>query len=76
MSTADAFPALPDFSYPVFVTGSGDGTDRLFVVQQSGEIYVFPNAPAATQLDLSLFLDLRDAINSGPGEAGLLSVGF
>jgi len=39
----DAFPALPAFSLPVELVHPGDGTDRLFVVEQRGRIYVFDN---------------------------------
>ncbi|MEZ5507929.1 MAG: hypothetical protein R3F38_18985 [Gammaproteobacteria bacterium] len=34
----NAFPNLPSFTQPVFLTHSGDGTDRLFVVRQPGVI--------------------------------------
>ena len=40
-SLVDAFPALPAFSIPVELVNAGDGTDRLFVVEQRGRIYVF-----------------------------------
>jgi uncharacterized repeat protein (TIGR03806 family) len=61
-------------SQPVFLTHAGDGSDRIFVVERAGRVLVFPNRD---DVDTStLFLDLRDAINSGPGEAGLLSIAF
>ncbi len=54
-------------SRPVFVTDAGDGTGRLFVVEQGGTIRVLPDA--------ALFLDLRDRVLSG-GERGLLGLAF
>ncbi|MBT4499594.1 MAG: glucose sorbosone dehydrogenase, partial [Gemmatimonadetes bacterium] len=59
---------------PVFLTHAGDGSDRIFVVERAGRILVFPNRDDVDTA--ALFLDLRDAINSGPGEAGLLSIAF
>ena len=37
-----SFPNL-SFTDPVFLTHSPDGSDRIFVVEQCGEIQVFPN---------------------------------
>src|SRR5690606_7542470 len=70
---AEAFPGLPDFSQPVFLTHSGDGSDRLFVVEQPGVIKVFDNDPAATAV--SVFLDIRAQVSDG-GEMGLLGLAF
>lgn len=70
---AEAFPGLPDFSQPVFLTHSGDGSDRLFVVEQPGVIKVFDNDPAATTV--SVFLDIRAQVSDG-GEMGLLGLAF
>lgn len=71
-----AFPNLT-FTSPVFITHSGDGTDRLFVVQQGGQILVFPNDPAAASAQT--FLDITTLpvtrFVSG-GELGLLGLAF
>lgn len=65
------------FTSPVFITHSGDGTDRLFVVQQGGQILVFPNDPAA--VSAQTFLDITTIpltrFVSG-GELGLLGLAF
>ena len=69
----NAFPAL-SFNRPVFLTNSGDGTNRIFVVQEDGFIKVFPNdSTAASALT---FLNLSRNISSSSGEEGLLGLAF
>ncbi len=63
-----------DLARPVFLTHAGDGSDRLFVVEQAGRIKVFENDTAVAKA--GLFLDIVDQVNSRPNEAGLLSVTF
>jgi glucose/arabinose dehydrogenase len=67
-----AFPNLT-FSSPVFITHAGDGSDRLFVVEQAGRIKVFANNPVAASSDI--FLDIQAQVRSG-GELGLLGLAF
>jgi hypothetical protein len=67
-----AFPSLT-FTQPVDLQNAGDGTDRLFVVEQAGIIKVFDNDPGATSA--SVFLDIRPLVTSG-GETGLLGLAF
>ncbi|QXD17100.1 PQQ-dependent sugar dehydrogenase [Rhodocaloribacter litoris] len=68
-----AFPNLT-FSRPVDLQHAGDGSGRLFVVEQAGVIRVFENrtgvASAAT------FLDIRDRVNDSGNEEGLLGLAF
>ena len=60
------------FSNPDFITGAGDGSGRLFVMEKGGRIKL---------IDGSLFLDISDRVNS-PGvntyerEQGLLGLAF
>jgi glucose/arabinose dehydrogenase len=72
-----AFPNLAPFSSPLYITHAGDGTNRLFVVQQSGQILVFSNnaaiASATTFLDVTTLPQTQFA--SG-GELGLLGLAF
>jgi glucose/arabinose dehydrogenase len=68
----DAFPNLT-FSSPLFLTNAGDGSDRIFVVEQSGRIKVFPNSPSVS--NAKIFLDITDRVVSG-GEMGLLGLAF
>jgi hypothetical protein len=64
----------PDFDFfrPVGLVHAGDGSDRLFVVQQDGRIWVMqPGADTAT-----LFLDLGSEAVFCCGERGLLGLAF
>lgn len=59
------------FDRPVHVSDPGDGSGRLFVVEQAGKIHVVRDG---TVLDRP-FLDLTDEV-SCCGERGLLSIAF
>lgn len=59
------------FTRPVYLTHAGDGSGRLFVVEQAGRILIVRDGKALS----TPFLDIRDRIESG-GEKGLLSVAF
>ena len=68
-----AFPFLR-FERPVELTHAGDGSERVFVVEQDGVIRVFPNdAEARTS---RVFLDLRERISRRGNEEGLLGLAF
>ncbi len=54
---------------PVYLTHAGDGTDRLFVVNQPGKIWVIENG----QLLNTPFLDVTDRVHM-PGFFGTLDV--
>ncbi len=54
---------------PVYLTGAGDGTDRLFVVDQPGKIWLIENG----QLLSTPFLDATDRVYM-PGFFGSLDV--
>lgn len=56
---------------PLYATGAGDGTDRLFVVEKAGRIRVVENGDVRKQP----FLDIADKVSSG-GEQGLLGLAF
>jgi glucose/arabinose dehydrogenase len=58
-------------SSPVGVTNAGDGSGRLFVDEQGGEVRVV----RAGHLLATPYLDLRSEVTSG-GEQGLLSIAF
>lgn len=59
------------FSSPVFVGNAGDGSNRLFIVEQAGIIKVLQPYDST----LTVFLDIRATILSG-GERGLLGLAF
>src|SRR6478672_7431053 len=64
-------PIVAGLSSPVFVVHAGDGSRRLFVVEQEGTIRVL-HAGASTA---PVFLDVRDKVLAG-GERGLLGLAF
>ena len=71
-----AFPRLT-FSRPVFVTHAGDGSDRLFVLEQRGRIRVFRGRRDVETAEV--FLDLRSKVRAPPrghNEEGLLALAF
>ncbi len=69
----EAFPNL-SFTRPVDLQHAGDGTDRIFVVEQQGNIYVFPNDSNATEK--TLFLDIKESVDDSGNEMGLLGLAF
>ncbi|KAB2909140.1 MAG: PQQ-dependent sugar dehydrogenase [Ignavibacteriales bacterium] len=82
ISTKPALPqamklqnAFPNISIPNAVDFQSpyDKTDRIFVVAQTGKIFVFPNTPTAS--NPKVFLDLTDRVLYG-GEQGLLGLAF
>ncbi len=72
IKSENAFPKL-SFSQPVELTHAGDGSNRVFVVEQAGTIRVFDNN-AQTAL-ASTYLDIKSRVASG-GEMGLLGLAF
>jgi glucose/arabinose dehydrogenase len=59
------------FDHPVLITHAGDGSGRLFVVEQPGTIRIISGGSVLA----APFLDLRGRITSG-GERGLLGLAF
>lgn len=61
---------------PIHVTHAGDGTDRVFVVDQSGLIHVLPNDPDVRQA--KVFADFRERTHqfSEDDEEGVLGFAF
>src|SRR5215211_1867237 len=64
-------PVVSSLSSPIFAGHSGDGTNRLFIVEQPGVIRVAPAGSSAA----SVFLDIHAKVLSG-GERGLLGLAF
>jgi len=64
-------PVVEGLDRPVVVAHAGDGSGRLFIVQQGGEIRIFDGA----QLLPVPFLDLSSSVSSG-SEQGLLGLAF
>jgi glucose/arabinose dehydrogenase len=59
------------FEQPLFVTHAGDGSERLFVVEQTGAIRVVADQQVLSQA----FLDISERISIG-SEQGLLGLAF
>jgi glucose/arabinose dehydrogenase len=70
----DAFPNLSSFSRPVDFQNAGDQSNRVFVVEQQGVIYVFENDPEVSER--SVFLDIDPRVDDGGNEEGLLGLAF
>jgi glucose/arabinose dehydrogenase len=64
-------PVAGGFQAPLFVTHAGDGSDRLYVVEQGGVIRTMANG----RVDATPFLDISDLTEPG-GEQGLLGLAF
>jgi glucose/arabinose dehydrogenase len=60
------------FTRPVHVASAGDGSGRLFVVEQEGRIRVVEDGRVLPEP----FLDIVESVGSGGNEQGLLSVAF
>ena len=82
----DVFPGVT-FESPVDLQNAGDGTDRLFVLEQRGIIMAVTPLTASSGNDLSaenstrqeevsVFLDIQDRVLFDEGERGLLGLAF
>ncbi len=66
-----ALPGLA-FTRPVDLQHAPDGTDRLFVVEQAGRIFVMDRSGPEPVAEV--FLDIRDRVNDRGNEEGLLGL--
>ncbi|HEX9650295.1 MAG TPA: PQQ-dependent sugar dehydrogenase [Cyclobacteriaceae bacterium] len=69
----EAFPKLL-FARPVDFQHAGDGSNRIFVVEQAGLISVFSN-DEITEVK-NVFLDISNLVDDGGNEEGLLGLAF
>jgi len=72
-TVVNAFPNL-NFIRPLSIQDAGDGTERLFVVEQAGTISVFPGDPEVAERDI--FLDIEGRVTDISNEQGLLGLAF
>src|SRR6187397_2934234 len=68
-----AFQNLSDFQAPLDLVNSADGTNRLFLVQEWGLIYVFNNSPTISTK--KVFLDITNKIATF-AQTGILGIAF
>lgn len=69
-----AFPNLPKFNNPIELVHAYDGTNRMFVAQQRGIIYLFDNSPAVSTR--KTFINLSGKVSQSGSELGLLGLAF
>lgn len=62
------------FERPILLTHAGDGSGRIFVVEQRGTIKVFD--PKAQSREAAMFLDIQPKVYRGHNEEGLLALAF
>ncbi len=60
------------FDQPLYATGAGDGSGRLFVVEKPGYVSIVRNGKREPQR----YLDIRSKVASKASERGLLSIAF
>ena len=65
-------PVASGFDRPLFVTHAGDGSGRLFVVEQGGRIRIVRDGRILPRP----FLDLSSRLDSSSGERGLPGLAF
>jgi uncharacterized repeat protein (TIGR03806 family) len=68
-----AYPHL-SFQRPLELTYAEDGSNRVYVVEQRGNIFVFENIPEVRAPHL--FLDIQEVVSRDGNEEGLLGLAF
>jgi len=71
-ATASWLTVASGLQSPIGMAHAGDGTGRLFVIEQAGRIVVIKDG----QVDPQPFLDIRDRVGSKGNEQGLLGLAF
>ncbi len=69
----DAFQGIT-FTRPLDLQNAGDGSGRLFIVEQSGRISIIDTSSFETSA--VLFLDISDRVDDSGNEMGLLGLAF
>jgi uncharacterized protein (TIGR03437 family) len=73
LNTLNLMLVAEGFNQPTAIANAGDGSDRLFVTERAGRIWVLgPNR----QRLATPFLDIRNKVGSNEGEQGLLGLAF
>lgn len=60
------------FDRPLFLTHAGDGSGRLFVVEQGGRVWILRGSERSARP----YLDARPVLDESSGERGLLGLAF
>lgn len=69
----DAFPNI-SFKKPLEFQTTGDGSGRIFIVEQGGKIFVIAKQNDNNKAEL--FLDISDRVDDSANEKGLLGLAF
>ena len=72
-SLVPAFPNIGTFNNPTEMINAGDGTNRLFLVQEFDYVYVFNNNPQVSTKNV--YLDLRSKV-ADYVQTGILGLAF
>jgi glucose/arabinose dehydrogenase len=64
--------AASGFSHPLGITHAGDGSGRMFIVEQGGLVKIIKSGATLT----TPFLDISGLLKSDSGEQGLLGIAF
>ena len=72
-TSQDAFQGIT-FTRPLDLQNAGDGSGRLFIVEQGGRISVIDTSSFETSA--ALFLDISDRVDDSGNEMGLLGLAF
>src|SRR5205814_400329 len=77
IKTVRAFPSLKP-RRPVAITGASDGTNRLFILSEFGQVLIIPNAADQSASETNTFLDIEDKVDymEKENEEGLLGLAF
>lgn len=78
LAMTPVFEALR-FERPVYLTHIPDGSNRLLVVEQSGRVFIFDNAPDVSEAHVAIDLRskvLSPAAEGGQNEEGLFGIAF
>lgn len=70
--TVQVIPVAAGLAQPVFLTHSGDGSGRSFIVEKPGAIRILADG----RLEETPFLDIRDRVGERGSEQGLLGLAF
>src|SRR5262245_46633369 len=70
-----AFPELK-FRRPIVLTHANDGSDRVFVAEQTGKVFVFPNDESVEEPTLFLDLEPKVTYKDNENEEGFLGMAF
>ena len=69
-------PLVSGFSWPLYLTNAGDGSGRLFLLQQTGQIFIISDGQTLPTPFLDISNLVTQDIRQGYTEQGLLNLAF